>query len=662
MAKQEKVKGALDLPVYVPTEEERRKARKIEEQWRASIEHKTAHNLYEEWAEAERFWNADQWPAPTKATRNLPRPVSNQYAEIIEQKVSALLYDKPEIFFEPVEAFPDSYSKIPVEPLDMDRTEGLPTDIDGAEALSHLAKHQSQTPYLNLNGLLADGCLTAAMKGPMILFFPWDNSIVGGGQNSLYKGDIVGYNIDPANFHLGNPREINIQKQPWLIYEERVPLEFAKTFYSRFGKAVDTLNPEEQAQRTYDREKMEIRSTDYVDLLHCWKKIQDHEVITLDDGTSKITKAKSRVEYTVICQEKVLRDEENISPDAMLYPFVMFLWKPNGDWAWGKSESRDIIKNQKELNRLAGTTLMAAYGTGVPNLRYKPEFVQKKDLPDAPGGGKIPDSSPPGAGWGVDFMRPPAVQPYIGQVRETLKQDNRDTAGVHEAFIGKNPVGGQLNASALIALQEAAGIRMRGIQDRLCRCLIDVGRIWLAHWKQNYKEDRLIRITGDGEALGCAWFNMTHIKDMEFDVKAKAGAGSPYSRTLYMTFLDRLFYEGQVIDAEEYLELVPADIFPKAGTILRKRNEKIQRQQEMIRQAQSETIRQLVSEIMQQAQASGVAIDEQAMQAMFQMAGTIAMQGQQMANAPAMPLEMQGQQMVPPGAMPPGITGNTENI
>ncbi|MGB9903465.1 MAG: hypothetical protein ACPLQO_02190, partial [Desulfotomaculales bacterium] len=139
------------------------------------------------------------------------------------------------------------------------------------------------------------------------------------------------------------------------------------------------------------------------------------------------------------------------------------------------------------------------------------------------------------------------------------------------AWSGKAP-SSDLNASAIIALQEAAGIPMRQIQKRFHRALREIGVLWLAFWKEFYTEARLIKITGPDNQVSYEWFRGTDYADMKFDVKVRAGTASPYSRALLMANLDKML-ERQVITPEEYLEMLPADVFPKAQQILQKRQQ-----------------------------------------------------------------------------------------
>lgn len=539
--------GPLSEAVAEVPEDEAKLAQRIKKLYQAGVAYKRERGFYDDWPEYERFWNADQWPEPTNETKTFPRPVTNIFTEIIEQKVAALTYEAPEIYFEPMEGNPEPGA----EAGGVDES-----DTEAAKLLTQMAKHQSHK--LEIEELLEALARDAALLGTGILMFPWDNSIVGGSRWQ-YVGDIAGYVIDPADFFPDDPTNYDLQDQPGIILAERRPLDEVREFYREYApEVVDALKGEKVSaeSQVYDHQHIEPSETKYVDVLHRWWK---------DDGED----GRRVVWYAVVCQGYLLRKPEMLYRHG-LYPFVAFRWYPQRKSFFGKSESADIINNQKEINRLDGIMLLAAYYHGLPQKRYKEGAVDEREITALNPGQAIKDTSP-GTGWGVDYLDPPQMPAYPAQMRDRLDASTKSSAGVHESWTGKAP-SSDLNASAIIALQEAAGVRIRGIQRRFFRAIRDMARLWLAHWKTFVEETRLVRIVGDDNAVGFAWFRGIDYADMEFDVLVKAGPASPYSKSLQMAQLDKML-EAQLIDGDEYLELIPADVFPQAHKVLEKRQE-----------------------------------------------------------------------------------------
>ncbi len=531
-------------------------ADRIKQQYTAGIAYKRQQGFFDKWEEYERFWNGDQWPEITPGTETLPRPVTNHFAATIERKISALLAESPEIYFEPKDCDPKE------------------TDADeAADLLTIVARQQaenlggSEEEEVTLDELNEEVARSAALFGTGIWCFTWDNNVTGGiPGKSAWIGNIVGREIDPTNFIFGNPADPRMQSQPWIIVPERRPLEEVKDFYGRYvsDDIIDLLQPDKSSEtQVYEHEKIEQEMVDPVNILHYWWKEIDSET------------GKQKLNYAVECQGQLLRYEEEFYKHG-LYPFVAFRWYPRKKSAWGKSESADLINNQKETNRLDAIMLLSAYTVGMPHIRYKDQFIDTRDITNDPGT-LIKDSGPIGA-WAVDYMAPPPLPAYLSVMRDKLVTETKDVAGVHDAWAGKAP-SAQLNASAIIALQEAAGIPMRNIQKRFHRALKEIGILWLAFWKEFYTEARLVKITGPNNQVGYKWFKGTDYKDMKFDVKVRAGTASPYSKALLLANLDKML-DKQIITSEEYLEMLPTDVFPKAQQILQKRQEAAQQQQQ----------------------------------------------------------------------------------
>lgn len=547
-------------------------ADKIKQRFLAGVAYKRQQGFYDKWEEYERFWNSEQWPEVTPDTETLPRPVTNHFAAIIERKISALLTETPEIYFEPKDCDPET------------------TDADeAAELLTKVAKQQAENlggndEDVTLEELNEEVARSAALFGTGIWCFTWDNSVTGGiPGKTAWVGNIVGQEIDPTMFFPGNPTDPRMQTQPWIIVAERRPLQEVKDFYRQYApNVVDLLQPERSMSDTqvYEHEKVEQEMVDPVNILHHFERVIDAET------------GKKKLSYAVECQGHTLRYEEELYKHG-LYPFVAFRWYPRKKSFWSKPESADLINNQKEINRTDAIMLLSSYTVGMPHIRYKDQFVDARDITNDPGA-LIRDSAPLGA-WGVDYMNPPQMPAYPANMRDRLAAEMKDVSGAHEAWSGKAP-SADLNASAIIALQEAAGIPMRNIQKRFYRALREIGVLWLAFWKEFYTEARLIKITGPDNQVSYAWFRGTDYADMKFDVKVKAGTASPYSRALLMANLDKML-EKQVINQEEYLEMLPADVFPKAQQILQKR-----------RQAQQMAVMEQLAQLAAQQQQGGQAM------------------------------------------------------
>ncbi len=597
-------------PLETVSPDEKNLSDKIAKCLSSGENYKSTQGYYEEWKEYQRFWDSDQWPNIKPGTEDYPRPQTNHFGEIIEMKVAGLTYEPPEMYFEPKKGSLKKDFKIPVKPLD---EEGEEFHIKPSELLTvasenvwdHNDMDQKIENFARSAGLLSNG----------ILYSYWDSRVVGGGEGS-YIGEIGVMEIDISDFFVGDPTEPDVQKQPYVIITERRPIDQVKDEYSRFGSSVDHIQPAQRRaiSKVYKHEMIEQTDTEYVDLIHYWEKIEKVEEIEIE-GVS-VKRRSMQVNYYVTCGEFVLREEKNFYPNA-LYPFVNFAWYPRRKSFYGKAESRDLINNQKELNRLQGIALLGAYKTGLPNIKVKSDFVKIENLALGPGGDIIEDMSPPGTGWGVEYMQPPTIASYIPLLKDAMAQGMKDVSGVHEAWSGKAP-SAHLNASAIMALQEAAGVRIRGIQRRLFAAIRDLGRIWLGYMMEHYTEDRMYKVYSPDNAEGIAWFKVDDFKKMDFEVKVAMSSASPYSKTVIASTLENMVERG-IIDSDMYLKMLPPEVFPKVSDLLELVEKRQQEQQDMALQQQIQIVNEMVTKTMDIAEAKGLPITVETLEEMRQM-------------------------------------------
>jgi hypothetical protein len=607
---------ANDPLSHSTTDEEKRLAEKVQTRLSSGISYKTSRNLYEEWAEYQRFWDSDQWPGASGDTEQFPRPMTNHFNEIIEMKTAGLCYELPHMYYEPKKGYLKENFEIPVESIQqaepVEGEENKPFTVMPSELLGHAA--DEVWDFNDMDQKVESLTRSGALLGDGLLFVDWNNEIQGGGEGS-YIGEIEVMEIDITDFFVGDPNQQDLQKQPYMILTERLPINQVKTKYAEYGDAAMAIQPEGTENKGgYDHENIQQSETEYVNLIHYWEKSTEEEEGEVAD--TKITKKFTGINYFVVCQDYVLREERDFYL-SKLYPFARFPWYYRRKSFYSKPESRDLINNQKELNRLQGIALLGAYKTGLPNIRYKEGFVKKEELSVGPGGNIIADETPPGQGWGVDYLQPPTIAAYIPLLKDSMAQGMKDTSGVHEAWSGKAP-SAHLNASAIMALQEAAGVRIRPIQRRLYSALRDLGMIWLGMMMQHYTEDRAYKVYNKDGREGLAWFKVEDFKKMEFQCKVEMRSASPYSKTVIAESLERMVERG-IIDGEIFIKMLPREVFPKAKELLELLQERIRQQQEMALGQQTAIISDIVGQTVEQAKASGTPLTPEVLEQMMGM-------------------------------------------
>lgn len=540
-------------------------ADEITEQLQNSISYKRVMGFYDTWAECERFRLGDQWPPPTKATKDLPRPVLNIVERIVDMKVSAVLSEPPSFVF-------------------VGEVSNTTADDSAAELFTAAARmtwEANKVPRLNERT-----CDIAAVMGTAFRHWYWDQSVIGGNveRGTAFIGDIRGEVLGPDKVHLGNPQQKNINKQPWIILVSTMPYtEFVDMYRETagaLGTDINSIKPDKDSNYlVLDASKKDIDGKSVTVIHRYWK---------VHDGL------RCYICYAVVAGGKLVRYEKPLY-EGDLYPITRFIWKDREDVAYGISEVAGLIPNQKQINRMLAIYLLSLYSVGMPKISYNPSYVNLRDINVNIPGSIIPDNSPNGAGW--RYVQPAPMPGDIPGLLTQLTAMSKDISGANEAFLGESA---PQNATAIMMLQKQANAPIQKIRDRFYDVIEDDLQIWALFYKRFYSEARLVKLTKDN-GVALAWFRGTDYYDLRLFVRVEAGGGSAYSESLMLTELKELL-RAQIITPEEYLEYLPKQVLPFSAQIIERRKERQQRMQQQMMQQASGLMGQIGQDTMAGAQ------------------------------------------------------------
>ncbi|MDI3298264.1 MAG: hypothetical protein QJR08_03740 [Bacillota bacterium] len=486
--------------------------------------------LLAQWRLAERFWQARQWPASTPPT--FPQPVLNMVWEFVERKVAIIASEEPRIVFTP-------------------RTPGVSAEKVGV--LNVAADWQWDQAAMSE---LYDSVLrTAALMGTAVVQVAFNPDLSGGSKKAgtLWNGGVEMVEVDPENFFPGDGSIPQIQRQPYILVADEVPIAELRELYRdsarRVGTSVDDLEPsppQDAALRIYPQQNLD-RPEVGLRIRLWWRE-------------------SGRLNHAVAAQGLLLRYTEGIYEHGY-YPFTALRWYPRRKSFWGLSEFEQLLPNQRAVNRLLGFLINSAQMTGLPQ-----RFAKAGALP--PGVQWIPGDSSlllidnsPGTGPGLGYLQPPSPSPAVMQTLEYLVQRTRQGMGVLDAISGQAP-SAQLNATAIAYLQQAAAVLMRPVIARAHAWLEDVGRLWFAFWTEPdlFKAARTVQRKG-GEPVE---FRGEEFADEEYDVEIALHGGNFFDMSA-QTQLALDLHKAGVITAQEALLAIPSRIFPAKDAILETR-------------------------------------------------------------------------------------------
>lgn len=528
----------------------------IQKQYRESLNYMQQMGFTTDWPMYERFKAGDQWPKPTERTKSLPRPVFNIIKYIMNHKVSSVMNENVKMLFSPQE-FLDTTS------IDDPATAEKATQSQKA---GELFTRYSDTTWENIkqDELNEESLESASSCGTGIWHYYWDTSKKGG-LTKPWVGEMAGEVLDPINVFFGNPQQRKVQKQPWIIISSREMLSEVK----------------EQA-------KADGLSAEKVELITADKDVQneryDRAQVELDEGAkvtvlTKYFKKGGKIYFEKEASGQTIK--KAVDTGFELYPIVVIQWERRKKSIHGVGDAEGIIPNQKAINGLMAMQLLSVQLTGWPKMVYNPNYIDAKSINNDPSQA-IPDQSPPGQ-RSIDYLTPGSISPHANGLVEAFMDYTKQLSSAQDAATGDMSKG-NLNATAIMLLQKAAGVPIESIKKRFYRAMEDVGRVWEQFWKVKYNTTRRINLQDDDGEDYSTEFRGSDFAGVDLNLKIDIGPASSFSEELMMASLDKL-YDKQAIDLEDYLEYAPKNVIPFKDRLLKKVREAKEQQAQLEAQA-----------------------------------------------------------------------------
>lgn len=418
-----------------------------------------------------------------------------------------------------------------------------------------------------------------ATTGAAILHYYWDTSKQGGNRLK-YVGEIAGEVIDPVNFFPGNPQNHNVQEQPYLIITHRDLVDNVRKQAKDNGankEAIALIKPDsETTDQAYDMAQKELSDNKVTVLTKYWK--ENGTVYHMKVASGVIVKPKTKMRIN-------------------LYPLAVMQWERRKRSIFGTSDVEGLIPNQKAVNFLMAMQLLSVQLTGWPKLIVDKAMV-KQQITNTPGEVVNVSSINGPVSNAVQYMVPGHVSNNAPNLVDAFLSYTKEAAGANENALGEQNTA-QLNATAIMLLQKAAGVPLESIKRRFYQLMEDVGRIWEEFWKVYYNTDRLVSVENDEGEAETTIFNGEKYQDVDMNLKIDIGPSSSYSESLMMTSLDKLFDMGH-IQLEDYLQFAPKNVIPFKDRLLKK----IQERHDQMMLEQEQMFEQALSQLPPEEQAA----------------------------------------------------------
>lgn len=513
------------------------------------------------------FYEGKQWAAPTKNTKNLPRPVVNIVKMICRSKKSAILSTPVKIIY-----------KAENESADVEKFNNFAAYIQkeiGQEALDKKA--------------IDDG----VKKGSYFYHYYWDSEAKG--KDGSQPGGVRCEIIDPLSIFFSNPTELDEQKQKWILIASR---EDIKSVRAKCDKGVDpdTIVADESNSKygTIEQEGNELctvltryfRQNGEV----YWEKATRTTIINKPTPLAPDIQAISKeYGFEEDAPNNSLPDNHETQPlttdstKAYLYPIVVGNYEIREKSIYGLGEVEGIIPNQKSINFNLAMSLLNAQEIAWGKYIVDPNALKGQVINNEPGQVLIDYSQ---TGNGIRKMTEQVIQSQPLQLVDTLTQLTRVVTGASEVMTGET-LGAGMSGAAIAQLQSQAQQPIEELKDTFWLVKEKQGKVLAQFFKLYYKEKEFTyeSVEPKVDKLGqpilddfgqpqeeevelTDIFNSADYQGVDFEVVVEATAGTKSSAAGDINALDVLLAKG-LISMKTYLKAYPKDALSNKTEILK---------------------------------------------------------------------------------------------
>ena len=547
-----------------------------------------------------RFYEGKQWAAPTKNTRNLPRPVVNIIKMICRSKKSAITAAPVRIIY---------------------RAEDETVDV---EKFNNFAAYIQKE--IGQEGLDKKAIDDGVKKGSYFFHYYWDSEAKG--KDGIKEGGLRCEVIDPLSIFFSNPTELDEQKQKWILIASREDVESVR------AKCDSDVDPElivaDETDNKYgvieqEGNKLCTVLTRYFRKngeVYCEKATKTVIINKPFSLAPDIAAAGRELGFEEDAPNNSLPDnhDETLVPEgvrAYLYPVVVGNYEIRENSIYGLGEVEGIIPNQKAINFNLAMMLLNAQEIAWGKYIVLPNALRGQVISNEPGQ-VLTDYS--NTGTGIRKMSEQTMQSQPLQLIDSIMSMTRNVTGANEVMSGE-VLGSNMSGAAIAQLQSQAQQPIEDLKDAFWLVKEKQGKVLAQFFKLYYEqkefsyEETAVKRDAQGkpvlnklgqpeeeEVQFTDVFNSSEYAGVEFSVVVEATSGTKASTAGDINALDVLLSKG-LISLKTYLKAYPKDALSNRTEILKSIEED--------EQSQLAALQQQLAQYAQQVEQSTKIIQQQ---------------------------------------------------
>ena len=339
---------------------------------------------------------------------------------------------------------------------------------------------------------------------------------------------------------LADENTTDIQKQPYIIIEERLEPEVVKERARLQGVSkedIDLIRPDNDTEdNLFNKSEVKGKVTSLV-YMEKDKKT----------GIVNVGRCTRDVMYEKLHPIQQTKGGEGNGIGLRVYPIVSMIWEEMPNDARGMSEVEQLIPNQLELNKMLARRAISGKQCAFPRLAYDDSSIANpEDINKIGAAIKLNGGNAQAIGNMIAYLAPQSMSPDAQNLCDELLNNSRTLAGASDAQLGNIDLS-RVSGTAAQTIRDQQQIPLNEQQEMYQDFIENVALLWCELWKVYYPDG----IDWDGITLSAA-----EIQSVEPNVRVDIAEDTSLSKMASQQELTNLFNNGK-LTFKEYVEAYP---------------------------------------------------------------------------------------------------------
>ena len=515
------------------------------------------------------FFAGNQWLhlPDTPAMRGLPKPTFNILKRVASLFIASLTSSGVTLRYEPLAYYDGSGT-----------ADSHSEDVTYANAAVKNLLEQFRFDY-RIREALFDG----ARSGDYCAHFYFDPAASPyGGTLGQEQGEICMELVDGINVMFGNPGDIRVERQPYILVVGRDTVEHLRAEQALWGGTGEIESDGDTAGMTGVGGRTELSGEEGGKALYVYLYTKQE---VEEQGADGSVRTVSHVHVTKATKTAVIY--ENVDTGLSRYPIAWGNWEKQKNQYHGRALVTGLVPNQIFINSMFATAMRHLQLMAFPKTVYNADIISAwtNEVGQAIGvHGLQPGQSVSQVAYN---LQPAEMSNQIFALIDKAMAYTKECLGATDAQMGTARAE---NTSALIVLQTNAQVPLENIRAGLYEWVEDIGAILLDMMGTYYGKrpivverefQEVLTDSGvpviDGKSGRMAVerrkrkvverYDFARFKELWLKVKCDVGETTYFSEIAQTQTLDNLRREG-VLDLIQYLERLPEKHIPRKQELI----------------------------------------------------------------------------------------------